>query len=737
MQMKLSFNELEHPITHYFGRQQQSAKGKRKSHDVEACNEGLPRKEAKLKENDGSKRSSGFRPKGRNNQRDPVVSVYDAFGTEARTLAAAAMSSDRPLSAFKRSHDPKPANMGDLTIDLTCDEDQNICTSRNTPIESSSKASARSSLYSRTPVRRRASSRVAATTSLPTPPPTTAKGKPRIRSHRWSPDFEASEHAPHALSPEPFVLLPSPSSSAYDSSTHDAIAAHDDSAPSTFLRHSSPPLKSRCNGRSPEDHDKSLSLYAHRDADNIVNGRHQEDIARSKFIFSSPATPTPTSTNCLLPPPCLQSPRESPAAPRQATPRSTSSPILPSTFSQDATFVPSSQTQEILEGLYSDTIVRPPQTRGMTRSLHEDEIVPTSQSQERELANTHNIFTTRTFLSYRQVVLTSQAEEEELQIPTHHDIRIRSTTGDVAGSRKVGSPNDMPIDIATSVSRLNMTVPVDLPVPQERQSSHATPPVGVNDHMNDRISYSSEKNSNAGCAAKESTDLLLSRHAVDARTSSDELASQIRTCPPSIPMSVNESYDGETCDMDEMPTPLRQFRDMFGSGASLLPSQLLCGNDVSCTCDVSEPGQGRQIDKEEADSRTDSEMTSGSDVVYAGQGPPACNSGDSEAQAKATQVPNENVHLVSPDSEAPSNNVLVDDAARGRPAEAPAEQVSCYGLGTDDEHLALEPLPGDMILPSGYTSSSQGSSIPSTIVEDFLRTLDRSQIQSIPGSSQK
>lgn len=124
----------------------------------------------------------------------------------------------------------------------------------------------------------------------------------------------------------------------------------------------------------------------------------------------------------------------------------------------------------------------------MTRSLHEDELVPTSQSQEREIANTQNTFTTRTFLSYRQVVLTSQAEEEELQIPSYHDIRIRSITGNVAGSRKVESPNDMPIDIATSISRLNVTAPVDLPAREGRQSSHAAHPVTMNECM----SYSSE-----------------------------------------------------------------------------------------------------------------------------------------------------------------------------------------------------------------------------------------------------
>lgn len=111
--MKLSFNELEHPITDYFGRQQHSPKGKRKSHDVEACDESLPRKEAKLKENDGSKRSSGFRPKGRSTQRDTAVSGYDASGTEARTLAAAAMSSKRPLSASKRRY-------GELLHALPC-----------------------------------------------------------------------------------------------------------------------------------------------------------------------------------------------------------------------------------------------------------------------------------------------------------------------------------------------------------------------------------------------------------------------------------------------------------------------------------------------------------------------------------------------------------------------------------------------------------------------------------------
>lgn len=259
-------------------------------------------------------------------------------------------------------------------------------------------------------------------------------------------------------------------------------------------------------------------------------------------------------------------------------------------------------------------------------------------------------------------------------------------------------------------------------------------------------SCSNRKSSNADCATKESTDPPVSRHSLHAGTSSDELASQIHTCPPSIPMAIDGLYVGETCNTDEMPTPLRQFRDMFGSGTSLLPSQLLCGNDVSCKWDTSESGEGRQIDKEETDSRIDSVANTGSDVVDAGQDPPACNPADLEAHAKATQFLNQDVHLVSSDPEAPSSNVWVDDAARGRPTEIPyrhqcydtAEQVSCYcGFGTDDEHLALKPLPGDMILSSGYTSSSQGSSIPSAIVEEFLRTLDRSQIQSIPGSSQK
>jgi len=397
--------------------------------------------------------------------------------------------------------------------------------------------------------------------------------------------------------------------------------------------------------------------------------------------------------------------------------------------SQDL-FVPSSQTQELtISDSPRERAARPsPFTSpAVVQGRSTDEVVPTSQSQERELSPREDT-SQKMDHSRGEMVPTSQSWEEELRIKTPYWTPCETR-------RIVESPDN--IQGPQSNDEKEPTMRLDTSM--DAQVSHSSQDVRSPLHdRTDSLSQSVKSSSEipiGNFAPSVPHNEAINDNVVAPRSPSPGTQtslgqdSQWFTCPPSVPSTSGSSYAGDSEGSLDMPTQLRTFRDMFASEPSWFENERETGTQVRAPtpsgADLLPPVE-RLTDEparrdENVESETESESDSDTQQLTVVQPRPRERRTQSSRPLPAGLFSRSKIPTSTTLNRSNSKTSSYVDARTAKNTDAnspPSQHFDELGFNDDLANI-LEDSQDQLGMSSSSLSSSQASSIPSDVM-DFL-----------------